>query len=310
MKPSATPTATPAALPIFSREALWYAAAAAVAVGLTPKAAEAQIVYTDLDPDEFVADGSFFVDFDGDGDAELELNEDDVDNSGNPRDFVRAFRESSIAPDSISGIVSAIIPFPGGGDYAYPLPLDAGVSIGPSTAFEDFYTFSFTFRGDDPEGWKGTGEHYLGIRMNLTGDAGTTTHFGWVLMEVPIQGGSMIVKSFAYEATPDTPIQTGATVAIAPGPDGLPGTHALSAAAPNPFGREARVTLEVAEPQAVRVAVYDVVGREVAVLHDGPLAPHQAYPFTLDGSALPNGVYLIRAIGSTFSDARRVTLAR
>lgn len=304
------PSATPSALTPFSREALWYAAAAAVAVGLTPKAAEAQIVYTDVDPDEFVADGSFFVDFDADGDAELELNEDDVDGSGAPRDFVRAFRESSIAPDSISGIVSQIIPFPGGGDYAYPLPLAAGVAVGPTSAFEDFYTFSFTFRGDDPVNWKGTGEHYLGVRMNLTGAAGMTTHFGWVLVEIPIQGGSMIVKSFAYEATPNTPIRTGATVEIAPGPDGLPGTHALSAAMPNPSGGQARVTLEVAEPQSVRVAVYDVVGREVAVLHDGPLAPRQEYAFTLDGSALPTGVYLIRAVGASFSDARRVTLAR
>lgn len=305
-----TPSATPAdALSRFPREAMWYTAAAAV-VGLAPTAAEAQIVFTDLDPDEFVADGSFFVDFDGDGDAELELNEDDVDASGNPRDFTRAYKEGEIAPDSISGIASQLVPFQGS-DYAYPLPLDAGVSIGPDVAeFEDYNVFSFTFLGDDPLGWKGTGEHYLGVRMRLTDAAGaTTTHFGWVLMEIPVQGGSMIVKSYAYEATPDTPILTGATVAIEPGPDGTPGTHAL-VASPNPFRHDARLSLEVAQTQSVRVAVYDALGREVAVLHDGPLASGRDHAFTLDGTDLPGGVYVVRVAGEAFSDTRTVTLAR
>jgi len=304
-------SATPAdALPRLSRETLWYAAAASAVVGLAP-AAEAQIVYTDLDPDEFVADGSFFVDFDGDGDAELELNEDDVDNNGNPRDFTRAYRESEVAPDSILALVSEIVPFPGGGDYAYPLPLDAGVTVGPDTqGFESFYTFSFTFLGDDPVGWKGTGEHYIGVALQLTDAAGgSTTHFGWVLVEIPIQGGSMIVKSYAYESTPDTPIVTGATVDIEPGPDGTPGTHAFRVA-PNPFRDDARLTLEVAETQAVRVAVYDALGREVALLHDGALAPGRDHTFTLAGADLPGGVYVVRATGEAFSDTRTVTLAR
>ena len=304
--------ATPAsdALSRLPREAMWYTAAAAV-VGLVPTAAEAQVVYTDVDPDEFVADGSFFIDFDGDGDAELEMNEDDVDNNGNPRDFTRAYKEAEVAPDSISGIASQIVPFPGGGDYAYPIPLDAGVSVGPDVPeLEDFYTFSFTFTGDDPLGWKGAGEKYIGVRLRLTDGAGaTTTHFGWVLMEIPVQGGSMIIKSYAYESTPDTPILTGATVAIDPGPDGTPGTHAFRAA-PNPFRHDARLTLEVAETQAVRVAVYDALGREVAVLHDGPLASGREHAFTLAGAELPGGVYVVRATGAAFSDTRTVTLAR
>ncbi|HLA62970.1 MAG TPA: T9SS type A sorting domain-containing protein, partial [Rhodothermales bacterium] len=272
---------------------------------------QAQVVYHDVDPDEFIIDGAFFIDFDGDGDAELELNEDDEDD-GLPRDYARAYRatESPTAPDSVTGIIADLVPFPGAGLYAYPLPLNAGAAINAGADFEDYYTFTFTFEGDDPVDWRGTGEHYIGVRLSLTNGPTTTTHFGWVLIEIPSQGGSMLLKSYAYEATPNTPIAAGNTgVSIAPGPDGSPGTHALSEAYPNPSNGASRFTLEVAETQDVRVAVYDLVGREVAVLHDGTLAQGRDHVFTLDASALPDGVYVVRTVGTAFSDARRVTLA-
>jgi hypothetical protein len=63
---------------------------------------------------------------------------------------------------------------------------------------------------------------------------------------------------------------------------------------PNPFGSSASVELTVADGAGpLRLAVYDVLGREVAVLADGVLAPG-TYPFTLDGAGLPAGVYFVR----------------
>jgi hypothetical protein len=307
MKPSATPDQAPR----FSRDLLWYTAAAGAVVGLTSNTAEAQIVYTDLDPDEFVSDGSFLIDFDGDGDPEIEINEDDVDNDGNPRDYTRAYKEPVIGPDSTTGIIADLIEYPGGGLYAYPRPLAAGVTVDGGGDFQDYYLFTFTFLNTDPVTWLGEGERYIGVRLSMNEGGTATTHFGWVLLEMPVQGGSILVKSFAYEATPNTPIQTGDTgVGIAPGPDGRPGTHALSAAHPNPFRGEARLTLEVAETQAVRVVVYDVVGREVALLHDGTMVQGHPHVLALDGAGLPDGVYMVRTVGATFTDARPVTLRR
>jgi hypothetical protein len=63
---------------------------------------------------------------------------------------------------------------------------------------------------------------------------------------------------------------------------------------PNPFAVSASVELTVAAGAgALRLAVYDVLGREVAVLADGVLAPG-AYPFALDGAGFPAGVYFVR----------------
>jgi len=72
-----------------------------------------------------------------------------------------------------------------------------------------------------------------------------------------------------------------------------PTTFALRAF-PNPFAASASVELTVADGAgALRLAVYDVLGREVAVLADGVLAPGE-YPFSLSGAELSAGVYFVR----------------
>jgi len=63
--------------------------------------------------------------------------------------------------------------------------------------------------------------------------------------------------------------------------------------APNPVRGMGRVTFTLPEVAQVRLAVYDVLGREVAVLAEGTQAPgpHEA---TLDATALPPGLYVAR----------------
>src|SRR5690606_22055887 len=91
--------------------------------------------------------------------------------------------------------------------------------------------------------------------------------------------------------------------------DGVPvgGTHALSAAVPNPSTGRTALTLEVAETQRVAVGVHDALGRRIAMLHDGPLAAGAAHRLAFDGSGLPAGVYVVRALGETFAATRIVT---
>ena len=78
------------------------------------------------------------------------------------------------------------------------------------------------------------------------------------------------------------------------------------ALSPNPAGARATVTLTLptAADGAARVALYDVLGREVAVLFDGHAAASQS--LALDVSSLAPGVYVVRAI--TRHDALTKTL--
>lgn len=92
--------------------------------------------------------------------------------------------------------------------------------------------------------------------------------------------------------------------------EAAPGAFVLTAAYPNPFVERARFTLEVAEAQSVRVIVYDVMGREVIRLHDGPLAAGTRHGFEVDGRALASGVYLVRVDGEQVAETQRLTVLR
>ena len=86
------------------------------------------------------------------------------------------------------------------------------------------------------------------------------------------------------------------------------GGFALSPAAPNPFRSATRFTLRVGVPQPVRVEVFDVLGRRVAVLHDGWVTADAPLALSFDAAALPPGLYLYRATGERFQATRRVIL--
>ncbi|MDX1547438.1 MAG: choice-of-anchor B family protein, partial [Rhodothermales bacterium] len=65
---------------------------------------------------------------------------------------------------------------------------------------------------------------------------------------------------------------TAITTAVDEEPAAVPAGFALAAAYPNPFNPQTTVMLAVDRAQPIRVAVYDALGREVARLHEGPLA--------------------------------------
>jgi choice-of-anchor B domain-containing protein len=117
------------------------------------------------------------------------------------------------------------------------------------------------------------------------------------------ESGVVVVSDMArglFVLRPRLDLTTGA------GPESA---FALSAH-PNPFTGRAWISLTLAASQHVAVVAYDVLGREVAVLHDGPLSADEEHTLVFDGAGLPAGVYVVRAAGETFEAARSVTLVR
>jgi hypothetical protein len=301
------------------KDALWYAAAAGAVAGLAMPA-QAQIVYNDLDPDVEVQDtytnfdvlpiNGLEIDFDGDGDNVLIFAE--RDDTTYPSAYVLngAEAEEDAPGDAVTAIAGNLIDF-NGTDYAYWLPLEAGSTISSGFATlpiggTSYALATFTFGGSDPNGWVGVGDRYIGLQFQL--EEGTT-HYAWVRVEIP-EPGLLIVKDYAFNATPDEPIEAGAMGTLSNEAGPLEGSHRLSAAYPNPFNVDARFELEVARTQDVRVEVFDVLGRSVQVLHEGALTAGTNHEFAIRGAELPNGVYLVRAAGEEFKETRTVTLAR
>ena len=59
----------------------------------------------------------------------------------------------------------------------------------------------------------------------------------------------------------------------------------LSQSYPNPFNPATRLQFRIARHQPVRLIVYDLTGKEIATLLDGPVDPG-TYTVTFDGSGL------------------------
>lgn len=78
---------------------------------------------------------------------------------------------------------------------------------------------------------------------------------------------------------------------------------------PNPAEGTAAVAFELDRAQTVRLAVYDVTGREVAVLAEGTRAAG-VQTVALDVAALPAGVYVLRLAGEGGTATQRFTVAK
>ena len=97
--------------------------------------------------------------------------------------------------------------------------------------------------------------------------------------------------------------------AIAETQNGTPASFSLQQNYPNPFNPETVVSGQWPVASDVRLAVYDLLGREVAVLADGRYAAGK-YAFRFDGSRIASGIYIYRLTAGPYSAVRRMTLLR
>jgi glucuronoarabinoxylan endo-1,4-beta-xylanase len=101
---------------------------------------------------------------------------------------------------------------------------------------------------------------------------------------------------------------------------GIPSGIRLEQNYPNPFNPTTTIGYTVGAVVApsgvegpvvsnVKLAIYDLLGREVAVLVNDRRAPG-IYEVSFDGSALPSGVYLYRLSAGSFVQSRHMILLK
>jgi len=78
---------------------------------------------------------------------------------------------------------------------------------------------------------------------------------------------------------------------------------------PNPFNPVCHVTLALPAPGAVTLEVFDLLGRRVALLQDGPLAAG-AHDFSIDGSGWAAGLHLLRVTHAGGVEMRKLLLVK
>lgn len=288
-----------------TRNLMWYAAAAAAATVLPAQAVEAQVVYTDVDPDETAMDSSVDIDFDGDGTPEMAISE----------NTTRVQTTVQTDPDGaqfVDAVIGNAFPY-GTNTYAYVLPLDAGTDISGSNPdltllgkFAIPAQATFTFASADPNGWIGSTDAYVGVRF--TGGAGTQ-HYGWIRVDFDA-AGNVTIKDYAYESSAGVGIAAGAT-GVATEPGALEDGYLFSEVAPNPIASgRATFDLAVGEAETVSVDVFNAIGQRVQTVFSGALVPGDTETIELDTAGLPSGVYVVRVSGESFVSTRNVTVVR
>ena len=81
----------------------------------------------------------------------------------------------------------------------------------------------------------------------------------------------------------------------------------LTQNSPNPFPTGTRIAWELPRASRVSLRVFDITGREVAVLVQGTLTAG-AHEVTFERGHLPSGIYFYRLHAGTFQATRRLVL--
>ena len=166
--------------------------------------AQAQVVYTDVNPDyshDAPQNNGFAI-------YPLDLNNDQT------VDFVIASRDT-VTPNATVRLTLAA-PYgagnavagenPAGYDYALALNINSMVD---STLnwIAATNTMAYNNNSANPynENWNGVTDKYLGLKFVV----GANTHYGWARLDSYAIGDSIVVKDYAFNATPNGGIMTG-----------------------------------------------------------------------------------------------------
>jgi hypothetical protein len=213
---------------LLSPKLLSYSAAAGalLAVGAN---AEAQIAYTDVDPDSLVvapeiqSQGIFAIDMNNDGTTDVTIvagNGDWWYSAGSSNWMsIRALPGTSAEVAAASSYLTSW-----SATYYFALRFDQDAMIGPDESFSGgSSSFQLGWYGTYASGttyntgpWvDGETDKYLGIRFSL--DDGVSYQYGWVRLDVPADQSDVLVKDYAYEQTANLGIKAGEMVGGGPG---------------------------------------------------------------------------------------------
>ena len=122
-------------------------------------------------------------------------------------------------------------------------------------------------------------------------------------------GGSYATQGYIYKST-----NGGAPIGIEPISSEIPNQFVLHQNYPNPFNPTTKIKFDIppskgASGMITRLAIYDALGREVAVLVNEQLSPG-TYEVIWDASSYPSGVYFYKLIAQGYSETKKMVLVK
>jgi hypothetical protein len=274
-----------------------YSALASAVFG-TAAVADAQIVYTDVNPDATLAVindslNAFDVNFDNAGAPEMSIATYGYLYNYGGTDYQLNYVFSFVAPDATAALVASM---QAAGTSSFPVTtsLASGTAIGSASTWLDttaaggtFYFNSAYGFGQTLLGTANTGaDTYIGARFLI----GANTHYGWVRINVAADASSVTIKDYAYNGTANGPINAGQTVGIAE----------IAATSWNAYSNGTSIIVK-AEFEG-NVEVIDMTGN---LITSGLIANGE---LSMDVSNASAGMYLVRVTNGTTSATKKISL--
>jgi hypothetical protein len=89
----------------------------------------------------------------------------------------------------------------------------------------------------------------------------------------------------------------------------IPASFVLNQNYPNPFNASTNISFEAVKPGNLKLAVYDLLGKEIVILLDGYYRAGR-YMIDFDASDLSSGVYFYRLRAGDVIETRRMVLLK
>jgi len=132
---------------------------------------------------------------------------------------------------------------------------------------------------------------------------------GWEAVPGAVMNGSSATFTTTLLSTAYVFVGEPPQITAVRSPGTLPGRYRLEQNYPNPFNPTTDIGFRIADFGLVRLAVYDLLGREVAVLVNEKKSPG-SYSVRFDASSLASGIYLYRLQAGNFVSTSKMVLLR
>jgi glycosidase len=169
----------------------------------------------------------------------------------------------------------------------------------------DFSTYDLTVPGalNFAGGIQAAGTYYLNNLMTNTRQVISGTGLASVVISLTGYGTGV----YTVSTTADTLRQLNPLLSAPGGSGAAPTTYALEQNYPNPFNPVTTVRYSIAATSRVRLSVYDLLGRQVAVIVDADQSPGQ-YDAVWQPAAIASGIYFCRLQAGTFTRTVKMIL--
>ena len=78
---------------------------------------------------------------------------------------------------------------------------------------------------------------------------------------------------------------------------------------PNPFNPTANISYNIPETTQLKISLFDVLGRELEVIHEG-IEKKGKYKIIFDGNSYSSGIYYVRMLSNNYSIIKKIVLQK